>query len=127
MKRLLIVGLLLSSSSFARAQEIPAPYQLEQPTPQLTTLYDRDGKTPSPDWNLLLRPAGSINTGWSSAAGPCLTWAHERRVTLRLIEPGKPNQNACVESFSGRFRDECLNEHWFTTSPTREVVFVEPR
>ena len=32
---------------------------------------------------------------------------------LRLIEPGKPNQNAYVESFNGRLRDECLNEHWF--------------
>lgn len=29
--------------------------------------------------------------------------------------PGKPNQNAYIESFNGRFRDECLNEHWFTT------------
>lgn len=44
-----------------------------------------------------------------------LTWAHERQVALRLIEPGKPNQNAYVESFNGRFRDECLNEHWFTS------------
>jgi putative transposase len=44
-----------------------------------------------------------------------LTWAHERGLTLRLIEPGKPNQNAYVESFNGRFRDECLNEHWFTS------------
>ena len=44
-----------------------------------------------------------------------LTWAHQRGVTLRLIEPGKPNQNAFIESFNGRFRDECLNEHWFTT------------
>jgi transposase InsO family protein len=43
-----------------------------------------------------------------------LTWAHERGLTLRLIEPGKPNQNAYIESFNGRFRDECLNEHWFT-------------
>lgn len=34
-------------------------------------------------------------------------------VTLRLIEPGKPNQNAYIESFNGRFRDECLNEQWF--------------
>ena len=42
-----------------------------------------------------------------------LTWAHERGVDLRLIEPGKPNQNAYVESFNGRLRDECLNEHWF--------------
>jgi Integrase core domain len=42
-----------------------------------------------------------------------VTWAHERGVQLRLIEPGKPNQNAYIESFNGRFRDECLNEHWF--------------
>lgn len=40
-------------------------------------------------------------------------WAHERGVQLRLIEPGKPNQNAYIESFNGRLRDECLNEHWF--------------
>ena len=42
-----------------------------------------------------------------------LTWAHQHGVNLRLIEPGKPNQNAYIESFNGRFRDECLNEHWF--------------
>ena len=42
-------------------------------------------------------------------------WAHGRGVDLRLIEPGKPNQNAYVESFNGRLRDECLNEHWFTS------------
>ena len=40
-----------------------------------------------------------------------LMWAHQRGVDLRLIEPGKPNQNAYIESFNGRFRDECLNEH----------------
>jgi putative transposase len=32
---------------------------------------------------------------------------------LHFIEPGKPNQNAYVESFNSRLRDECLNEHWF--------------
>jgi transposase InsO family protein len=42
-----------------------------------------------------------------------LTWAHAHAVTLRQIEPGKPNQNAYIESFNGRFREECLNEHWF--------------
>jgi transposase InsO family protein len=41
-------------------------------------------------------------------------WAHQQGVQLRLIQPGKPNQNAYVESFNGRLRDECLNEHWFT-------------
>ncbi len=44
-----------------------------------------------------------------------LTWAHRKNIALRLIEPGKPNQNAYVESFNGRFRDECLNEHWFVS------------
>ena len=43
-----------------------------------------------------------------------VTWAHDRGVQLRLIEPGKPHQNAYVESFNGRLRDECLNEHLFT-------------
>ena len=42
-----------------------------------------------------------------------VSWAHGRGVQLRLIEPGKPNQNAYIESFNGRLRDECLNEHWF--------------
>ena len=40
-------------------------------------------------------------------------WAHEHGVALRLIEPCKPNQNAYIESFNGRLRDECLNENWF--------------
>jgi transposase InsO family protein len=51
-----------------------------------------------------------------------LTWAHERGIVLRLIEPGKPNQNAYIESFNGRFRDECLNEHWFTSLAHAQVV-----
>jgi len=41
-----------------------------------------------------------------------LTWAHTRQVKLTLIEPGKPNQNAYIESFNGRLRDECLNEYF---------------
>jgi transposase InsO family protein len=44
-----------------------------------------------------------------------LTWADRRGIALRLVEPGKPNQNAYVESFIGRFCDECLNEHWFVS------------
>ena len=41
-------------------------------------------------------------------------WAYEHGVELHFIEPGKPNQNAYIESFNSRLRDECLNEHWFT-------------
>ena len=42
-------------------------------------------------------------------------WAYERGVQLSFIRPGKPNENAYIESFNGKFRDECLNEHWFIT------------
>jgi len=38
-----------------------------------------------------------------------------RRKRERLSQPGKPTQNAYIESFNGKFRDECLNEHWFST------------
>ena len=40
-------------------------------------------------------------------------WAYDRGVTLAFIRPGKPIENCFVESFNGRFRDECLNLHWF--------------
>ncbi|GHD56117.1 hypothetical protein GCM10007350_02600 [Jeongeupia chitinilytica] len=39
--------------------------------------------------------------------------AYQRGIRLKLIQPGKPTQNAFIESFNGKFRDECLNEHWF--------------
>lgn len=41
-------------------------------------------------------------------------WAFEHGVELRLSQPGKPTQNGFIESFNGRFRDECLNEHLFS-------------
>lgn len=40
-------------------------------------------------------------------------WAYRQGLELRFIRPGKPIENAYVESFNGKFRDECLNEHWF--------------
>lgn len=42
-------------------------------------------------------------------------WAYERGVELSFIRPGKPIENAFVESFNGTLREECLNEHWFLT------------
>lgn len=44
-------------------------------------------------------------------------WAHERGITLQFITPGKPIENCYIESFNGRFRDECLNENWFVSLP----------
>jgi putative transposase len=40
-------------------------------------------------------------------------WAYQREVTLDFSRPGKPTDNAFVESFNGKFRAECLNAHWF--------------
>ena len=42
-------------------------------------------------------------------------WSYERGVHLDFIRPGKPIENCFVESFNGKFRDECLNQHWFTS------------
>ena len=61
--------------------------------------------------------------------GPELTsraldqWAYERGILLRFIAPGKPVQNAFIESFNGRLRDECLNQHWFwNLADARQIV-----
>ena len=42
-------------------------------------------------------------------------WAWAHGVQLHFITPGKPVENAYIESFNGKFRDECLNENWFTS------------
>jgi putative transposase len=50
-------------------------------------------------------------------------WAYNKGVHLNFIAPGKPTQNCFVESFNGKFRDECLNEHWFLSMRhAREVI-----
>jgi len=61
--------------------------------------------------------------------GPELTsraldqWAYERRVRLHFIDPGKPQQNDFIESFNGKFRDECLDAHWFLSlADARRIV-----
>lgn len=54
-------------------------------------------------------------------------WGYENDVELRLIQPGKPTQNAYIESFNGKFRDECLNEHWFRDLPHARQVIADWR
>jgi putative transposase len=50
-------------------------------------------------------------------------WAYSVNVRLSFIRPGRPNENAYIESFNGKFRDECLNEHWFVTmAQARRVI-----
>jgi putative transposase len=40
-------------------------------------------------------------------------WANQKGVTLDFSKPGKPTDNAYIDSFNGSFRAECLNTHWF--------------
>jgi len=56
-----------------------------------------------------------IDNGPEFRAKPLDVWAKKNGVTLFFIEPGKPTQNGQIESFNGRFRQECLNQEWFTT------------
>ena len=52
-----------------------------------------------------------------------MAWAQRHGIRHLLIEPGRPMQNGYIESFNGKFRDECLNEHWFETlSQARSVI-----
>ncbi len=72
------------------------------------------------------RPLDSIALFWGypmtirTYQGPKSTcralhqWAFENDVELLLIQPAKPTQNGFIESFNGRFRDESLNENWFS-------------
>ena len=56
-------------------------------------------------------------------AGTALdAWAAQHGVHLHFIQPGKPVQNAFIESFNGKFRDECLNEQWFLTLQEAQLV-----
>ena len=61
--------------------------------------------------------------------GPELTskamrfWSERSGAALNFIQPGKPTQNAFVESFNGKFRDSCLTRHWFRSlADVRRIV-----
>jgi len=50
-------------------------------------------------------------------------WQEEHGIEWHYIAPGKPTQNGFIESFNGRFRDECLNEHLFSSLPdARRII-----
>jgi putative transposase len=56
-----------------------------------------------------------VDHGPEFVCGALRSWCEHRRILLRYIEPGRPMQNGHVESFNGRFRDECLSTNWFTS------------
>jgi len=56
-----------------------------------------------------------------------IRWIARNRVNWHYIQPGKPNQNAWIESFNGKFRDECLNLHSFTNLKEVQKITEEWR
>jgi len=60
------------------------------------------------------RPDGMrLDNGPEFTSRCFVAWAEQRGIPLVFIQPGKPVQNSFIESFNGRFRDECLNASWF--------------
>ena len=55
----------------------------------------------------------SLTMGLNLPVRRCFFWSKETKVKLSFIQPGKPTQNAFCESLNGKFRNECLNQHWF--------------
>lgn len=53
------------------------------------------------------------DNGTELTSNAMLKWQEDRKVGWHYIAPGKPMQNGFVESFNGRMREECLNEHLF--------------
>ncbi|MBO3034991.1 IS3 family transposase, partial [Burkholderia pseudomallei] len=69
----------------------------------------------------------TVDNGPEFAGRVLDAWAYEAGVTLSFIRPGKPVENAYIESFNGRFRDECLNEHWFVSMRHAKQLIEEWR
>ena len=50
-------------------------------------------------------------------------WAYRNSIQMHFIRPGKPTENRYIESFKGKFRDECLNEHRFNNlEEARKII-----
>lgn len=69
------------------------------------------------------RPAMIVSdNGTELTSHAVLRWVEETGIEWHYIAPGKPVQNAFVESFNGRLRDECLNEHVFRSLPQARTI-----
>ncbi len=69
------------------------------------------------------QPQAIITDNGPEFAGKALDlWTHETGISHLFIRPGKPVENAYIESFNGRLRDECLNLHWFQSLSQARVI-----
>ena len=74
-----------------------------------------------------LPEAITVDNGPEFAGRTLDEWAFRTKVKLDFIRPGKPVENAYIESFNGKFREECLNDGWFKTMPEARATIEEWR
>ncbi len=82
------------------------------------------------DWLILTRGCPEVITtdNGPEFAGIALDrWAYNNHVRIDFIKPGKPVQNAFIESFNGRLRHECLNQHYFETLAEAKKIIEDWR
>ncbi len=66
-------------------------------------------------WSVGVTERIAVDNGPEFISKALDAWAYRHGVQLQFSRPGKPTDNAFVESFNGRFRDECLDQHWFAS------------
>ena len=98
-----ILTLLDTYSRYAHAVDARAQYKAEN---VVATLEAVCGKVGYPK-------AIRVDQGTEFVSRDLDLWAYTNNVVLDFSRPGKPTDNAFIESFNGKFRQECLNQHWF--------------
>lgn len=70
------------------------------------------------------KPEGiRVDNGPEFAGRALDAWAYQQKIRLDFIRPGKPNDNAYIESFNGKFRDECINANeFFSLNEARDII-----
>ena len=64
-------------------------------------------------WRIGFLTAIRVDQGTEFTSRELNLWVYQRGITPDFSRPGKPADNAFIESFNGKFRTECLNAHWF--------------
>ena len=65
-----------------------------------------------------------VDNGPEFLSSTLTQWCAEKQIKLNYIQPGRPMQNGHVESFNGKLRDECLNQHWFVTLSQARLILA---
>ena len=68
-----------------------------------------------------------VDNGTKFTSKAMFEWTEDTGTKLQFIQPGKPTQNAFVESLNGKFRNECLNQHWFRSLDEAEQIISDWR